>query len=175
MSYHIKETWFNGYRCTCCTYTRTTERWVDTTEQALAELPTEFPVEHEYGGMINVTVIDGSTGKKVAESDVSWPPVYGRGDGYTHTQWTLYISEDLSPERVCFIEQIITGTHSMPPEWDWVDGVEPDRPPLKLVTDKTWEDICADKVEQKRLRDIQKAEAQIAEAAKKLASLTGGT
>jgi len=71
MAYSIEKTSSNGYRCGCCTSSASDDLiWVDTLEQALEHLPKSFPAESEYGGEIEVEIIDGSTGTVVASSVV---------------------------------------------------------------------------------------------------------
>lgn len=182
MAYHIEKTWFNGYRCSCCKNTHESAHWVDTLDEALAELPTEFPPEND-GGTISVTVKDGSTGKEVASSKVSFAPAWQRGDGYKFTGWSLYIDEEAAPGRGTYVHQIIEGTNHQPREGEMEVG--PDGPggenipapknPLKLITDRTWSQLCDELQEKKRLRDLAKAEADKADAEKRLAALRGVT
>ena len=166
MAYHIEKTTSNGYRCLCCRHDSTSSNWVDTAEEALAEFPTEFPTEGEWSGEISRIVKDGTTGKVVAESTLTWPPAYTRGDGYTHTRWMAWIDEEAFPSRGTDTEQIIKGRkykdelRSEPPE------------PVEFVTDRTWTEILDALKEKKRLWDIKQTEAQIADAQKKLAALT---
>ena len=173
MAFHVETVTSNTYRCPCCRHEHTSSKWVDFPDEALALVPTEFPVEGEYSGHVRVTVKDGSTGKVVAESDVSYPPVLQRGDGYKFTQWTRFVSEAVFPDRGGFQEVIIEGVARKQDTEPVFPEDPPDEPePLKIVTDRTWIQICDDLREKKRLADIQKAEATVAEATKKLARLT---
>jgi len=180
MAFHLTRTWYNGYRCSCCQHTSSSDWWVDTIEEALAELPTEFPPEND-GGYISVTVKDGSTGKEVASSKVSFAPVWQRGDGYKFTGWSLYIDEEAAPGRGTYIHQIIEGTNHQPREGEMVQGDDgpggEDTPapknPLKLITDRDWSQLCDALGEAKKARDIAKAEADKADAEKRLNALRG--
>jgi len=182
MAFHVETVWYNGYRCSCCDRTHESSHWVDTIEEALAELPTEFPPEND-GGTISVTVKDGSTGKEVASSKVSFAPVWQRGDGYKYTAWALYIDEEAAPGRGNYTHQIIEGTNHQPREGEMVIGgddvsgdlIPAPKNPLKLITDRTWSQLCDALGEAKKIRDIAKAEADKADAEKRLASLRGDT
>ena len=86
MSFCITKTYSNGYRCKCCRSDVDSDPiWIDSWEEALTHVPTEFPVQNEFGGYIDITVVDGTTGRTVASSEVSWPPAYQRGYGYKYT------------------------------------------------------------------------------------------
>lgn len=177
MAYHIEETWYNGYRCSCCTRSRTHARWTESAEEALAAIPTEFPTEDD-GGIVRVTVKDGATGKVVAESRVTFAPVWQRGDGYKFTSWSRYVDEEAFPDKGEFTEQVIEGINhrkAREPQEHPIFDDEPIPPePLKLVTDRTWSEICDGLQEARRQKDIREAEAAIAENQKKLAALKGG-
>lgn len=153
MAFQIKTTWFNGYRCSCCLSTYKSDRWVQTLDEALLELPNEFPSEDD-GGDISITIKDGSTGEVVASSEVSFAPVWQRGDGYKYTMWTLYINGEAAPGRGTFTCQIIEGVNVQPRH-----GKERDVAPLKLITDRTWSQLCDELAEGKRQRDIAAAKA----------------
>jgi hypothetical protein len=173
MAYRVETEWYNGYRCSCCTSRRTDGWFVDTLEEALAELPTEFPVEDE-GGLVRVTVTDGATGKRVAESLVSFAPVWQRGDGYKFTGWSLYVDEEAAPGRGTYVHQIIEGVNrrqDLHPMFDEDPPLEPE--PLKFITDRDWSALCDELAEARRQRDLREAKAAIAEAEKKIARLTG--
>ena len=173
MAYHVETVTSNSYRCLCCRHERTTSKWVETPEEALALIPTEFPVDGEYSGSVRTTVKDGTTGKVVAESEVDYPPVLQRGDGYKFSRWTRFVSEDVFPDQGEFQEVIIEGVNRKQDTEPMFSEDPPDDPePLKVVTDRTWAQICDDLREKKRLVDIQKAEAEIAAAQKRLGALT---
>jgi hypothetical protein len=160
MAYEITTTWYNGYRCSCCEHRSTHSHWADTTEEALEELPTEFPLQTGDGGYISVKVRDGSTGKCVAESEVSWPPAYQRGDGY---KFTIEGANSEPREETTMVDM----------DGNPVERPEPEPHKLKLITDRTWSNILSDLAEARRLRDIAKAEADKVDAEKRLASLRG--
>lgn len=173
MAYCIESIWYNGYRCSCCRHDSESTRWVNTLDEAIAELPREFPTESEHGGTISIRVRDGVTGNYVAESVVSWPPAYQRGDGYRFTRWDLRIdAENVS------LTQIIEGTNSetkLRPEPHPVE--DGDLPPegFKFVTDRTWSDICDALAEKKRQVDLAKAQAELAAAEKRVKALSRGS
>lgn len=169
MAYHIEKIRTNGYRCLCCYHETTSSKWADTPEEALTDFPTEFPTEGEWSGEISRIVKDGSTGKVVAESTLTWPPAYTRGDGHTHTRWLAWIDEETFPGRGIDAEQIIKGRKYV----DLLRSEPPD--PVEFVTDRTWADILDALKEKKRLCDVKQAEAQLAEAQKKLAALSSGS
>lgn len=173
MAYHIETTRSNGYRCGCCSKLRKDSWWEDSLEEALSELPTEFPTEVDSGGTTHVTIKDGATGKVIAESKVSFAPVWQRGDGYKFTGWSLYIDEDAVPGRGTYINQIIEGRNLVPETYGEEDPPKPD--PLRLITDRSWSQLCDELQEARRQKDIREAETALAEATKKLARLTGGT
>lgn len=166
MAFLIEKTWYNGYRCSCCERTYESSEWVDTLEESLAVLPTEFPPEND-GGTLSVIVKDGSTGKEVASSKVSFAPNWQRGDAYRYTTWTLFIDEEFAPNRGTYTYQIIEGTNYQPSD--------PNSPkkPLKLITDKSWSDLCDELREAKIAADIRKAKADKESAEKRLAALQG--
>lgn len=171
MAYHIEVTTSNGYRCACCKTSHTSSKWVETPEEALDGFPLEFPTEGEWSGEISRIVKDGTTGRCVAESSISWPYAYTRGDGYKFTHWSALVLEDVFPGQGRDIDQIIEGRNY----GDTIhgDSSEEPRAPLVFVTDQTWGEICEALKEKKRLWDIQHTENQIVEAQKKLAALRG--
>lgn len=168
MAYLIETTDSNGYRCSCCGRSNTRSYLVDTLEEALQKLPTEFPTEGEFGGRTRVTIKNGGTGKLVAESKVSFAPVWQRGDGYKFTGWSLFIDEEEVPSRGTYIDQIIHGCNRIKE-----NDEEPE--PLQLIADRTWSQLCDELQEARRQKDIREAEAQMAEAQKKLNTLRGAT
>lgn len=170
MAYHIETVWHNGYRCSCCEHTYVSARLEDTIDEAMEELPTEFPTEGSSGGRVRVTIKDGAAGKIVAESMVSFAPVWQRGDGYKFTGWSLYIDEEAVPGQGTFIHQIIEGTNRVPESY--YGDPEP-RAPLKFITDRSWSQLCDQLAEAKRQSEIRAAETVISEATKKLARLGG--
>lgn len=170
MAYHVETVHSNGYRCGCCSRSRKDSWWEDSIEEALSTLPTEFPTEGDFGGTTRVTIKDGTTGKVIAESKVSYAPVWQRGDGYKFTGWSLYIDEEAVPGRGTYIHQIIDGTNRVPETYS---GDPEPRAPLKFITDRDWSQLCNELAEVKRKSDIRAAEADLAEATKKLARLTG--
>jgi len=163
MAYHIETTHSSGYRCTCCARTSKDSWWEDSLEEALSALPTTFPTEGDFGGIIGVVVKDGSTGQVIAKSEVSYAPVWQRGDGYKFTDWSLFIDEEAAPGRGTLIHQIIKGTNR----------VSDDPEPLDLITDRSWSQLCDELQEAHRQKEIRKAEAALVEATKKLAHLSG--
>ena len=163
MSYQVKTTSYNGYRCSCCERVWESEAWFDQKVEALSRLPREFPVETEYGGIISVVVKDGATGQEIGSSRVTWPFAYQRGDEYKYTCWTLYIPGDDDTDSV-LLEQIISGRR--------LSGDDEDDPPaLKLITDQSWDVICQAISLAAHAAKVKKAEAELAAAQKKLKSL----
>lgn len=121
MAFRVEKVNRNDYRCGCCFRSwADSEEWKDTLEEALAELPTEFPEEGEYGGLHSITITDGATGEKVAWGEVTWPWGYGRGSGYAYTRWSGF-----RPDTGVF-EVIVKGKQGSP------------------VTDKTWDEVVAE-------------------------------
>ena len=173
MAYHIETTHSNGYRCGCCSRSRKDSWWEDSLDEALSELPTEFPVEWDSGGTTHVIIEDGTTRKVIAESRVSYPPAWQRGDGYKFTGWSLFIDEEAVPGRGTYVDQIIEGRNLVPETYG--ENPTPKPNPLKLITDRTWSQLCDELQEARRQRDIREAEAALAKANKNLTRLTGGT
>ena len=93
MSYQVTKSYFNGYRCSCCTSTwDRSPKWTDDLAKALAEVPTEMPEQDSDGGLKSVEVTDGSTGQVIARGEVSWPN-WGRSSLYSYTHWWGYTPE----------------------------------------------------------------------------------
>jgi len=156
MRYHIKKTTYNGFRCPCCQKTNTSTWLVNTLEEALAEIPTEFPIDGE-GCPLEIVITDTLEGHDIATSQLSFPPFWSREALYQYTRWDLYISKET--DRGLELRLIIDGSR-----YD-VDT------PLKFITDRPWAQLCDEIKEQKRSRDIAKAEADKLAAEKRLAYL----
>jgi len=149
MAYHLTKEHANDYRCGCCTYTWTTSKWCNTLEEALEEVPVEWPGRGEWGELKGAAVIDGSTGEEVASVMAHWPVGYNRGTEYQYTRWYGYT-----------------------PDTDFFDVVF-DRSGQRI--DQTWEEVTATLKEEKKERDKAKAERELKEAQERLAKLQGGS
>lgn len=160
--FHVTYTHSNTYRCSCCRRTWESEQWVADADVALAEIPTSFPVEDEYSSCDKVVVIDGSTGREVARSEVSFPPAWDRSAPYSYTHWAVWVDEETFPGRGRYTVQILKGTSRRSDE---------ETPEPAFVTDRTWSEICAKLAERRRQADIKKAEADLADARRRLSNL----
>ena len=120
-------------------------------------LPREFPRENEHGGEICYEIKDGSTGKVIAESKVTFAPKYQRGDGYQYTRWDLFIDEEACPGQGCSITQIISGIAS--------EGTE------LVFLERTWSELCDGLSEKRRQQDLNKAQKDLEDAQRRLAAL----
>lgn len=149
MAFHVKIEVSNGYRCGCCAYTWDYDSWVDTLEEALAQVPTELidGEPHAFNGdaeLASVEIIDGSTGEKAAWGKASWSQGYGRGSGYQYTKWTGY-----RPDTGGF-EAVYKGRER---------------------TEETWEDLIAALASAHQAQELKKAERALAEAKAKIEQL----
>lgn len=89
MAFRVEIVDRNDYRCGCCFRSWAgSEIQKDTIEEALAEFPTEFPKEGDYGGLHSITITDETTGEKVAWGEVTWPVGYSRTGQYALTRWS---------------------------------------------------------------------------------------
>lgn len=91
MSFLVKKTHHNGYRCCCARDWEDDGEWFDAREEALAQIPREIPKDDGDGGLKSVVVVDGSTGKEIASVSLDWSSGYGRGSGYQATLWSGWI------------------------------------------------------------------------------------
>lgn len=178
MAFCIETRTSNDYRCSCCQHTHDDTEWVESAD-ALATLPGEFPVDTEWSSSVFVRVHDGSTGKIVAHSELTWPPGLQRGDPYLFTKWSLYIDEETFPGRGKSVEQILQGRRFKREPQTTINidtGEESIYDPeekLVFITDRSWSDILDELAQKKRDQDIQKAEAEKADAERRLAALRG--
>jgi hypothetical protein len=138
----------------------------DSRDEALAHLPTEFPVHNEDGGCIEIKIMDGSTGQVVASSKVTWPPAYQRGDGYKYTKWSLYVQGDR------FVEQVIRGVRT---SGQHCSPTTP--PPIEevRVVDRTWQEILDELSKKADRARIAKLEAELEHAKKQLEAVRGSS
>lgn len=165
MSFCIVRRHYTGYRCRCCfSSADAAPIWTDSWEEALTHLPTEFPVHNEFGGCIEITITDGTTGQTVAHSEVDWPPAYERGAGYAYTRWSLYI------EGGRCIEQIIRGVRSTGLVYE---PKEP--PPLDevLVKKREWNEILDELSKKADQAKIKRLETELEATKKQLEVLRG--
>lgn len=167
MAYRIERTTVNDYRCSCCTREHESEEWVQTAEEALAALPTEFPVEGEWGAERRVRVVDGATGEVVASSELSWPPNSPRGAAYRYTRWSLRMDEEAFPGRGRAQAQVIKGRR--------YKGFNDEETPAPEFVDRPWSDLLGEISEEWRKRSIAQAEADKAEAERRIKNLTKQT
>lgn len=80
MPYFVKSCTNNGYRCSCCHESWEEVTQVDDRTVALAEVPTQYERERE-----RVEVVDGTTGKVIAEGRLVWTG--GKSIRYSHYHW----------------------------------------------------------------------------------------
>lgn len=153
MSYLIKKTWSNGYRCGCCHASHECDdQWVDTLEEAMALIPDEPFNDHaEWGGPLSIAIFDGNNhGIQVGEGKITWPTGGERGTQYQYTRWSGFRTKpDGTVDR---FEQVYhQGT---------------------LIEDP-WGDVVRRVREKKHQRDLEKAQQEMAAAQAKLDALKG--
>ena len=151
MAYQITVETTNGYRCACCLSFWESSSWVETLEEALQQVPTELVdgEPHSFTGdteIEEVTVIDGTSGEKVAWGKAWWSTGYGRYSGYDYTCWSGY-----RPDSGAF-ETVYKGQG-------------------RQQIDTSWADIQAGLKEKQRVKELAKAEAKLAEAQAKIKQL----
>lgn len=152
MAFHITTETTNGYRCGCCCSTWEDSSWVDTLEEALAQVPTELVdgQPHSFNGDIeikSVTVIDGSTGEKIAWGTARWSTGYGRYSGYDYTCWSGY-RPDSGPFEAVYKGQ-------------------------KTRLDKSWSELTEELNEKRRQKELDKAKRELEEVQSKINKLQG--
>lgn len=84
MSYSVKKTTNNGYRCSCCTHQWDDTEWYDDRVEALAQCPITHVGQPEYE-LVAVEVIDGSNGDTIAEGTLTWHGT--RSQKYQFERW----------------------------------------------------------------------------------------
>lgn len=84
MSYLVKKTFFNGYRCGCC---MTTEDSVDTC-QTLEEALQHFPQGADINKLelLKIKIVENSSGQKIAWGRLEWP-LSGHHTENSATRW----------------------------------------------------------------------------------------
>lgn len=88
--FQIKISRFNGYTCPCCFQKWDGDDvWVESLEDALKYL--EHPKNEEFEEIKTVKVIEGITGKIVAECELDWPWIT-KYDGNNHEKWHGHIN-----------------------------------------------------------------------------------
>ena len=150
MAFHIKTTVSNGYRCSCCSRTWDNTDWADTLEEALEQVPIELVdgEPHPFNGDVEITevsVIDGSTGDTVAWATARWSSGYEKYSGYNYTCWSGY-----RPDTGRFEAVYNRGGKKQ---------------------DESWAEVTDRLREQRRLKDLQKAEKDLASAKSRIAAL----
>ena len=149
MAFLVNKVFHNTYRCGCCRHeTEADPVWYDNLPDALAELPLEIPEESDFGGVYSVTVIDGTTGEKVAWGQLHWSTGFGKYSGYQYTCWAGF-----HPDKGAF--EVI---HSR-------DGVD--------ITGKTWMNIMLGMKEAYQKKQVADAEKALAKAQQDLDALKG--
>jgi hypothetical protein len=150
MAYQITKTFSNGYRCSCCARDWDYSEWADTLEEALEQVPIELVdgEPHSFNGDVEiteVTVKDGSTGEDIAWGRASWSQGYEKYSGYDYTLWSGY-----RPDSGSF-SVVYKGREKV---------------------DKTWKEVCDELAEKRRQKDLEKAQRDLADAQKRIASLS---
>jgi len=91
MSYMVRLTYYNGYRCICCKHTyEPSDQWFEDREKALSYA--KPPDEGTEGGefqMCEVLVIDGSTGAEIAFMKLDY--VGPRNARYKYSCWRGHV------------------------------------------------------------------------------------
>lgn len=166
MAFFVKITWGNGYRCSCCRRSRTSDHWVESLEEALSEVPTEMPIWTDFGGLEHVEVIDGSNQDTIASASISYP-MGTRSAPYSYTRWSGYKDGE-------WFDTIIQGTNTTGRIYDDRDERAPEeiRATWPIVTDKTWKEIQDGAMEAYRQEQLRKAERELEEAQQKIKALT---
>jgi len=152
MAFLVKKEYYNTYRCPCCIYISEFDEWHDKLEDALKEIPDEFPTDEEVTALKSISVIDGSTSDTIAEMRADWPPNYRRGDAYKYTQFTKFMPDS-------FYSEIVKGRH-------YSKG--------SIITDKTWEQICEELRKEANEVEIRQTERELEETKRKLERLKNG-
>lgn len=148
MAFHVTTVHHNSYRCSCCRRESESSRWLDSLDEALAEVPVEPPEESEFGGLYSVNVMDGSTGERVAWAMQSWSVGFGKYSGYTYTRWSGYRPDVGAFETIRNREgQVVEG--------------------------KTWEALLSELSEAHRQKEIERLERVEAETRAALEKLKG--
>lgn len=152
MAYQITTNTTNGYRCSCCMSSWDGSHWEDTLEDALEWVPTELVDDepHPYNGdceIRRVSVIDGSTGEEVAWGKAHWSEGYGKYSGYSYTCWSGY-----RPDTGAF-ETVYNRDHKK--------------------IEESWAEVTQRLTEAKREKELEKARRDLADAQKRIDSLTG--
>jgi hypothetical protein len=144
MPYLIETVNHNGYRCSCCGHESEGHEWEDDRDVALSRIPTDFPEETEWGGLLSIRVTDGSNQEEIGRGTITWSSGYGRYSGYDYTRWSGHI--DGKPF------DMIKGR-----------GKEP-------ITDKTWAE-CMEEVKKRGLEKMfRETKAEIENKIKRLQS-----
>lgn len=85
MSFLVKKTFNNGYRC-CCHTTWEKESWIDDRNEALAEVPRElYRTKNGDIELEEIEVIDGPLGRVIACGRLEWPA--WKGYKYSVSYW----------------------------------------------------------------------------------------
>ncbi len=94
MSYIVKTTLSNAYRCACCYCDSTREEKLTSKEEALERITRIFDEKAGYFEdlgklyeIVKVIVIDAETDKQIAWAELDWPKIGPRGVGYTYYRW----------------------------------------------------------------------------------------
>jgi len=158
MSYLIKKTFWNGYRCGCCHQKfEPEETWTESLEAAMAVIPEEQPEQGDFGGLFEVQVFDGSNnGTEIGSGKLSWPQGCGKRASYARTNW--YGFRTLPDGTVESFDKIYGN---------------------KETEDETWNQIIERLREKHNQRQVAQAQAALEAAQQKLDSLEtktdGGT
>lgn len=150
MAFQITRTFHNGERCCCLKLWEDDDgdEWVNSREEALAKIPRTLPKDPNFeGGLYAIEVIDGSTGKEIANVELSWPSGY-RGAGYKASLWSGWLDPGNGQERVLI--------HDFKGKQD------------------TWEACLAEVAETTRERREKEAQRKLMAAQEELANLKGG-
>lgn len=92
MSFLIKKTVSNGYRCGCCHYSyHEKDLWLDDHQAAIDLVPTEKSRSESDSEVEEIRVLDASqNGVEIASATLSWPRGFGIGVEYSYSRWFGY-------------------------------------------------------------------------------------
>jgi hypothetical protein len=97
MAFHVKTTYFNGYRCSCCKSEWAREKWFQTFEDAVKELPTQYPdyssLEDSFEHLLKVVIRDGTSGEVVGKGELYWDNT-SRSTRYKGRQWFGHVNNE---------------------------------------------------------------------------------
>jgi len=146
VSYLVKRITSNGYRCGCCRSEDESTDLVSNIDEALKSVPVEMPGVDDDFAISSVSVIDCGNEKEIAAGLFSYPQGYGKGNLYRFSRWSGHVRGD----RFDIIEAN---------RGDDVEG-------------KSWSDILEGLKEETRLKDLEQAKQDKADADARIARLS---